>query len=119
MSTSADTRRRPTLWSYISFSSAPRRRSTSLPIRNNNDPYEKEDRHRSNAWGGSPVGTVEKLKEAWMTQSQRSRYLKSGGLIVFFVLLFFFFTSRDSTGVRDLVKGMGPLLIELYKAVGL
>lgn len=116
MSTSADARRRPSLWSYISFSSTPRRRSTSLPTRNNNDPYEKEDRHRGNAWARSPVGIVEKLKEAWMTQGQRSRYLKTGGVLAFFVLLLFLFTSRDSTGVRDLVKGMAPLVIDLIKA---
>lgn len=40
-----------------------------------------------------------------MTQSQRSRYLKTGGLLAFLVLLLFLFTSRDSAGVRDLVKG--------------
>lgn len=51
-----------------------------------------------------------------MTQSQRSRYLKTGGLIAFFVLLLVLFTSRESTGVRDLVKGMGSLLIDLIKA---
>ena len=91
MSTAVDSRRRPSLWSYISFSSSSRRRSVSLPTRNNHhDPYEKADRHSSNGSANRPIGAVENIKEAWMTQSQRSRYLKSGGIIAFFVFLFFF-----------------------------
>lgn len=105
MSTSVDARRRPSLWSYISFTSSPRRRSVSLPTRNTHDPFEKEDRHRGNGWAKAPTGTVENIKDAWMTQSQRSRYLKTGGIVAFLLLLVFLFSSSDSTGVRELVKG--------------
>lgn len=106
MSTSVDARRRPSLWSYISFTSSPRRRSVSLPTRNSHDPFEKEDRHRGNGWAKAPTGTVENIKDAWMTQSQRSRYLKTGGIIGFLLLLIFWFSSRDSAGVRELVTGV-------------
>ena len=100
MSTAVDSRRRPSFWSYISFSSSPRRRSVSLPIRNNHhDPFEKADRHSSNGSANGPVGAVEKIKEAWMTQSQRSRYLKSGGIVAFFVFLFFFLSPYRGSGL--------------------
>ena len=109
MSTSVDTRRRPSLWSYISFSSTPRRRSVSLPTRSNHDPYdpyEKEDRHRGNDWGRASGGTVDNLRDAWMTQSQRSRYLKSGGVVAFFLFLLLLFSGRNTGRVGDIVKGM-------------
>ena len=41
-----------------------------------------------------------------MTQSQRSRYLKAGGLLGFLFLLLLLFSSRDGVAVRDMVKGM-------------
>lgn len=41
-----------------------------------------------------------------MTQSQRSRYLKTGGVLAFLLLLVFLLSSRDSAGVRELVKGV-------------
>ncbi len=110
MSTAVDARRRPSLWSYISFSSSPRRRSISLPKPNqsphDHDPHEKEDRHRNNGRANQPTGVVDNLKEAWMTPSSRSRYLKTGGIIAFIVLLFYFFAPRDGNGVTDLVTGM-------------
>ncbi len=110
MSTAVDARRRPSLWSYISFSSSPRRRSISLPKPNqshhNHDPYEKEDRHRNNGRANQSTNVVENLKEAWMTPSSRSRYLKTGGVIAFIVLLFYIFVPNDGAGVRDFVKGL-------------
>ena len=41
-----------------------------------------------------------------MTGGQRSRLLKTGGLIVLVLMFLYLFTSRDSAGVRDLVKGL-------------
>ena len=106
MSTSVDARRRPSLWSYISFGT-PRRRSVSLPTRNNHhDPFEKADRHRRNGSAHGPVATVENIRDVWMTQSQRSRYLKAGGILAFFVFLFFLLAPGERTNVRELVKGM-------------
>ena len=109
MSTAVDARRRPSLWSYISFSSSPRRRSISLPKPNqshlDHDPYEKEDRHWSNGRANHPITVVDNVKEAWMTPSSRSRYLKTGGVLAFIVLLFYIFAPNNGEGVKDLVKG--------------
>lgn len=108
MSTAIDSRRRPSLWSYISFTSSPRRRSVSLPTRNNaNDPFEKANRHRrTNGSANGSAGVVDNFKGAWMTQSQRSRYLKTGGILAFVVLLLFFLAPSERSSVRDFVTGM-------------
>jgi len=76
-----------------------RRTSVSLPTRNNHhDPYEKPARYNTRGARNSAAGTVEKIKAAWMTQSQRSRYLKTGGLLLFIVFLFYYFVPTG-TGV--------------------
>lgn len=41
-----------------------------------------------------------------MTQSQRSRYLKFGGIIVFLAFVLFLLSGGDKDGVKDIVKGM-------------
>lgn len=111
MSTGFDARGRPDIWSYISFGSISRRRSVSLPYRaNSNDPFEKANRHSahppsngsSNLWGN--------IKYAWMTQSQRSRYLKTGGILVFVVLIFLYTSSADRRRVKGFGGGMCPRL---------
>ena len=111
MSTAVDGRRRPSLWSYVSFSSSPRRRSVSLPTRSSaNDPFEKANRHhRSNVNGNGSASVVERIKDAWMTQSQRARYLKTGGIVGFIVLLLFFLAPGERTNVREFVGSMSLL----------
>jgi guanosine-diphosphatase len=67
-----------------------RRTSVSLPTRNA-DPHEKPARYTSHK--DLPVhraGILDNLKAAWMTQSQRSRYVKTGGILLFIVFLFYF-----------------------------
>lgn len=105
MSTAIDARRRPSIWSYVSFSQ-PRRRSVSLPTRNTiDDPFEKAGRHSSNgSANGSTTGIVDSVKDAWMTQSQRSRYLKTGGILALVVFLLFVLAPGKG-GVRDFVHG--------------
>lgn len=76
----------------------------SLPTRNIYDPYEKEDRHRANSWTQASSGTVGRVKEAWMTQGQQSRYLKIGGFLLFVALLLFLFATGGERGVGNLVK---------------
>lgn len=76
-----------------------RRTSVSLPTRNV-DPHEKPARYTSHK--GSSVhhaGTLDNLKAAWMTQSQRSRYVKTGGILLFIVFLFFYL-SPSGTNVH-------------------
>ena len=107
MSTGVDARRRPSLWSYISFSSSPRRRSISLPKHSNqNDPFEKADRHTLNGSANGSASTLENIKDAWMTQSQRSRYLKTGGLIAFVLVVLFLLSPGERQNVKDLVGSM-------------
>ena len=107
MSTAVD-RRRPSLWSYISFSSSPRRRSVSLPTRSTvNDPFEKANRHqRTNGHANGSAGVVHNIKGALMTQSQRSRYLKTGGIIAFLIVLLFFLAPGERASVREFVGSM-------------
>ena len=104
MSTAFDTRRRPTLWSYLSFNSNPRRRSGSLPRHETPSPESKETTPPKGSWGRA--GNLEGYKEASMTGGQRARLLKTGGVIAFVLLLLYLFTSRDVAGVRDVVEGM-------------
>ena len=49
---------------------------------------------------------MDNLRDAWMTQSQRSRYLKSGGVVAFFLFLLLLFSGRNTGRVGDIVKGM-------------
>jgi len=79
-----------------------RRTSVSLPTRNvAHDPHEKPARYSSKGASERNTGTLEKIKTAWMTQSQRSRYLKTGGILLFVVFLFYYL---GPTGI-DVVKG--------------
>ena len=104
MSKAVNIRRRPSLWSYFSFSSTPeRRQSVSLPTRSgSDDPYEKPDRHNTETSHGT-TGFSKQLKIAFMTQSQRSRYLKAGGIIAFIFLVLFFLA--PDTNVQNYVGG--------------
>lgn len=108
MSTAVDARRRGGLWSYINFSSSARRRSISLPTRNtSNDPFEKANRHqRTNGHPNGSPGVVDNIKGALMTQSQRSRYLKTGGIIAFILLFLFFLAPSERASVREFVGSM-------------
>ncbi|KAL9025405.1 MAG: hypothetical protein Q9196_005764, partial [Gyalolechia fulgens] len=109
MSTGFDAGRRPSLWSYISFNSSPRKRSVSLPKPNNNHgrgSYAKVNRYRTSGWSTAPSDTVENIKDSWMTGGQRSRLLKTGGIIAFVVfLLYLFAPSKTADGVKGLIKG--------------
>jgi guanosine-diphosphatase len=74
-----------------------RRTSVSLPTRNvAYDPHEKSARYQPRLASRGAFGTLEKVKTAWMTQSQRSRYLKTGGILLFVVFLFYYFSSTGS-----------------------
>lgn len=115
MSFASDARRRPNLWSYISFGS-PRRQSSSLPRPNGQDLQDKEDGLRRTLWSNGQSPPSPGHNDAWMTGGQRSRFLKLGGLIAAVVFLFYLFTSKGSVGtvgVQDVVKGnvLSPLLI--------
>ncbi|TVY19892.1 putative guanosine-diphosphatase [Lachnellula arida] len=68
-----------------------RRTSVSLPTRNvAHDPHEKPARYNTKGASNSAVANLEKARAAYMTQSQRSRYLKTGGILLFIVFLFYY-----------------------------
>lgn len=100
MSSSVDVQRRPDIWSYFSFSSAPRRRtSLSLPLKSNStyDPFEKPERRSTRLSTTSTASSsfmndykVGGGSSSTMNQGQRTRYLKAGGIIAFILIIFFY-----------------------------
>ena len=78
-----------------------RRTSVSLPTRNVvYDPYEKAARYKTKSGGNGSAGILEKTKIVWMTQSQRARYLKSGGLLLFIFFLFYYLGPKGTEVYR-------------------
>ncbi len=66
------------------------------------DPFEKPNRHSSTGPGphSSSPTLVESLQNAWMTQSQRSRYVKAGGVVVC-ILFVLFYLSGGRRGIPN------------------
>ncbi|PGH17661.1 hypothetical protein AJ79_01023 [Helicocarpus griseus UAMH5409] len=96
MSTGVNTRARVGIWSYLPFGSNPRRRSISLSPKSTRDPYEKADRHSGDRF--RKTGTFsfrDTLTVAPMTQSQRTRFIKTGGIVA--VLLLFLYVLVPSS----------------------
>lgn len=84
-----------------------RRTSVSLPTKAvAHDPHEKSARYNSYRSPSGITGILENLKTAWMGQSQRSRYVKTGGILLFVVFLFYYLAPHG-TDVYDL-GGMWP-----------
>ena len=76
-----------------------RRTSVSLPTRQvHHDPHEKPARYEN---GHRETGILEKL-QGTMNQTQKARWLKTTGIVVFLVFLFYFFSP---TGVDIYQKG--------------
>ncbi|KAF7904130.1 hypothetical protein EAF00_001464 [Botryotinia globosa] len=82
-----------------------RRTSVSLPSKSaSHDPHEKLARYSNSGANESAASKLEKSKNARMTQSQRSRYLKTGGILLFVVFLFYYL-SPSGTQVPSTVGG--------------
>jgi len=104
-----------TLWLSFQRSSTThmRRTSVSLPSTTTStkniahDPFEKPARYNSKGAKDSAASTLENIKAGWMTQSQRSRYLKTGGILLF-VLFLFYYLSPSGTHVAS----TGRLILE-------
>ncbi|OAX78838.1 hypothetical protein ACJ72_06851, partial [Emergomyces africanus] len=90
MSTGVHARARVGIWSYLPFGSNPKHRSVSLPARSARDPFEKPGRHSGDPLRGSKSFTFrDTFTVSAMTHSQRTRYIKTGGIIA--VLLLFLY----------------------------
>lgn len=83
-----------------------RRTSVSLPTSKvpAHDPHEKPNRYNTRGARDSAVGTLEKIQNAVMTQSQRSRYLKTGGILFFVVFLFYYLSSGSSSHTGGMIE---------------
>jgi len=68
-----------------------RRTSVSLPTKHiAHDPHEKPDRYDGES--GREDGLFARMHSAWVSQSQRARYIKTGAIIFVVFLLFFYFS---------------------------
>lgn len=117
MSTGIDARRRPDIWSYISFgsSSAPRRRSSSLPTRSalnlnirDHDPYEKPERWNARV-PSENTSILETLQANWMAQTQRSRFLKTGGIVAVIIFVIYLLSPGQTPQAGGYVGGKSTL----------
>ena len=101
MSTGINSKERSGILSYLPAGiTSPRRRSisNSLPRTSNGanssapwDPFEKSGRQS----GPDHPGILEKLRHSWVTSSQRSRWIKTGG-VLFFVFVFLYYLSGNA-----------------------
>ncbi|OAP62574.1 hypothetical protein AYL99_01801 [Fonsecaea erecta] len=102
MSSLAKSSDRSGIWSYVPFSSSPRRRSVSngLPraAANNTpwDPFEKSDRQTSGS-GASLPSMLESAQNAWMTQSRQARFFKTGGVLALIIVLYWFLSGGNGS----------------------
>ncbi|TAQ89616.1 hypothetical protein B7494_g2072 [Chlorociboria aeruginascens] len=82
-----------------------RRTSVSLPTRNGaHDPHEKPARYKAQGSREATTNKLAQVQAAWMTQSQRSRYVKTGGILLFLVFLFYY---------------LSPTGTEIHSAIGI
>jgi guanosine-diphosphatase len=68
-----------------------RRTSVSLPTKTKHvayDPHEKPDRYAASR----QPSLIMKMQSAWLSQSQRARFAKTGAIILLIFLLFYFFS---------------------------
>ena len=115
MSTSVDARKRPNLWSYISFGSGTRHRSSSLPLRSPLDPHEKADRHATSSYAGSSA-RGDSYGGVHMTQSARSRYIKTLGVIFFIACIFLWLAPKERAKVEGFVGGTAATQVGRFGA---
>lgn len=96
---SAETQQRPSTWQNVSFSS-PRRRSSSTVLPKREATTLKDKRVQ-------PESMSEKVKNAWMNQGQRSRYLKTAGIVAFVLLVLYYIVPGGSGDIGYTPPGVG------------
>lgn len=91
---SSDVRKRPGIWSYISFT-GPTPESPTLPLRNDDDPFEKAGRSRP---GSLNAFDYDSNKAAWQPATpSKSRYIKIFGGIAVAILVLFVLLPAEKT----------------------
>ena len=76
-----------------------RRTSVSLPTKQlASDPFEKPDRYN---FDQRDTGLFAKMHSAWMSQSQRARWIKTCGIIFTIFVLFFYFSPSGVELVKE------------------
>ncbi|KAH6636921.1 nucleoside phosphatase family-domain-containing protein [Chaetomium tenue] len=81
-----------------------RRTSVSLPTKHiAYDPHEKPDRYDRNR----DESLIMKMQSAWVSQSQRARYIKTGAIIFTVFLIFYFFSPSGVDIYNDIVGHAG------------
>jgi len=98
--------KRPSIWSYVSFSSQPRHRASSLTFPKREDSHEKPGRKASYSKHKSQSSMHEKVQAAWMNQGARARYIKTGCLI-FFVLAVLYYIVPGGRYAGTTIPGAG------------
>ncbi len=80
--------------------------SKSPPTTNRqSDPHEKLARYGNPQGASTLKNKIEKAKTAWMGQSARSRYLKTGGILLFIVFLFYYLAPKSEHAATSEYKG--------------
>lgn len=73
--------------------------SVSLPTKQPaSDPFEKPDRYDSS---NRDVGLFARMQSAWMSQSQRARWIKTCGIVFTIFVLFFYFSPSGVELVKE------------------
>ena len=75
-------------------------------MRQDSDQQDKESTPPK-SWNRGRADTLEGYREASMTGGQRSRLLKTGGVIGFIILVFYLLSSRNGAGVKEVLKHTG------------
>jgi guanosine-diphosphatase len=84
-----------------------RRTSVSLPTKQvAHDPFEKPDRYASGSHTGGSL--FSRMKESWMSQSQKMRWIKTSAIIFSLIVLFYLFAP---SGVEVVTGGISIGLI--------
>lgn len=106
-------RRRPDLWSYISFSRpASRSESPTLPLNRADefDPFEKAGRRYPSPFVADAEGHYNDSKPAWRSPGSRSRIVKIGVAITLILLIAYVLIPGEKARTEKTITGMYCLL---------
>jgi guanosine-diphosphatase len=67
------------------------------------DPHEKPDRYRIDY---SSSGLIGRMKDSWMSQSQKTRWIKTAAIVFTIVTLFYWFSPKGVEIHHEGVAGM-------------